>query len=76
MEIEHHIANLGELAYAQCACVLSAGKMPNRMYGDPREGAVDLCNGAVSEKKRYKLFDLRCPLSTWLRFCSEQKPRR
>ena len=25
--------------------------MPNRMHGDPRVGAVDLCNGAVSEKK-------------------------
>ena len=27
-----HPLNLGELAYAQCACVLSAGKMADRMY--------------------------------------------
>ena len=33
MEPEHHIANLGELAYAQCACVLSTGKMADCMYG-------------------------------------------
>ena len=42
--------NFGELAYAQCACVLSAGKMADRMYGHPREGALDLGKGAVSEK--------------------------
>ena len=47
MEPEHHIVNL---AYAQCTCVLSAGKMANCMYGHPREGALNLCNGAVSEK--------------------------
>ena len=50
METEHHIANLGELAYAQCACVLSAGKMADFMYGRQREGALDLGRGAVSEK--------------------------
>ena len=51
MEPKHHIANLGELAYAQCTCVLSAGKMADHnMYGHPREGALDLGNGAVSEK--------------------------
>ena len=44
------MVNFGELAYAQCACMLSAGKMANRMYGQPREGALDLCKGAVSEK--------------------------
>ena len=51
MEPEHHIANLGELAYAQGACVLSAEKMADLMYGQPREGALDLGNGAVSEKR-------------------------
>ena len=50
MESEHHIARLGELACAQCACVLSAGKMADRMYGQPREGALDLAKGAVPEK--------------------------
>ena len=50
MEPEHHIANPGELAYAQCACVVSAGKMANHMYGHPREGALNLGNGVVSEK--------------------------
>ena len=50
MEPKHHIANLGELAYAQCACMLSAGKMANHMYGHLREGVLDLGNGAVSEK--------------------------
>ena len=44
MEPEHHIANLRELAYAQCTCVLSAGKMADRIYGNPREGALDLQN--------------------------------
>ena len=48
MEPEHHI--LGEFAHAQCACVLSAGKMAIPMYGHQREGALDLCNEAVSEK--------------------------
>ena len=50
MESENHITNLGELACAQCACVLSAGKMADRMYGQPREGALDLANRAVPEK--------------------------
>ena len=50
MQPKHHIANLGELVYAQCACVLSAGKMADLMYGQSREGALDLRNGAVSEK--------------------------
>ena len=50
MEPKHHITNLGERAYAQCACVLSAGKMADLMYGQPREGALDLGNGGVSEK--------------------------
>ena len=45
MEPEHHA-----VAYAQCACVLFTGKMANRMYGHPREGVLELCNGAVSEK--------------------------
>ena len=44
------IANLAELEYAQCACVLSAGKMADLMYGHPREGALDLGNGGVAEK--------------------------
>ena len=44
MEPEHHIANPGELVYAQCACVLSAAKMADRMYGHPREGALNLDN--------------------------------
>ena len=38
------IANFAELAYAQCACMLSAGKMANLMYGHLREGALDLRN--------------------------------
>ena len=42
------VMNLGELAYAQLACVLSAGKMADCTVS--REGALDLCNGAVSEK--------------------------
>ena len=50
MEHGASIANLGELAYAQCACVLSAGKMADRMYGRPREGPLDLGNGGISEK--------------------------
>ena len=62
MEPEHHIANPGELAYAQCACVLSAAKMANRVYGHPREGAINLDNCGVSEKC-HKFFDLRRPLS-------------
>ena len=48
MEPEHH--HLGGLAYAQCACVLSAGKMADLMYGQPMEGALDLGKGAVLEK--------------------------
>ena len=51
METEHHTANLRELAYAQCACVLSTGKMADLMYGRQREGALDLGRGAVSEKR-------------------------
>ena len=35
-ELTVSIANLAELAYAQCACVLSAGKMADLMYGHPR----------------------------------------
>ena len=50
MEPVHHIVNLGELAYAQCACVLSAGKMADLTYGQPWEGALDLGKGAVLEK--------------------------
>ena len=50
MEPEHHIAHLGELACAQCECVLSAGKCADGMYGNPREGALDLGNGAFPEK--------------------------
>ena len=51
MEPEHHIANLEELVYAQCACVLSGGNlMANRMYGHPRKGVLDHGNGAVAEK--------------------------
>ena len=33
MELGHHIVNPGELAHAQCACMLSAGKMAELMYG-------------------------------------------
>ena len=50
MEPEHYIANLGELAYAQCSCVLSTGKTADRMYGHPSEGVFNLGNGVVSEK--------------------------
>ena len=75
MEPEHHIVNPGELVYAQCACVLSTGKMADLMYGRPRGGALNLCNGAVSEKAP-QIFDLRCPLSTWRCFHDEQKPQR
>ena len=39
-----------ELAYAQCACVLSARKMADPMYGRQREGALDLRNSWVLEK--------------------------
>ena len=75
MEPKYHIANLGELADAQCACVLSTGKMADRMYGRPREGTLDLGNGAVSEKTP-QTFDLRCPLSTWQCFQDELNPQR
>ena len=75
MEPERHIANLEELAYAQCACVLSAGKMADRMYDHSREGALDLGNRAVSEKTAQN-FDLRCPLRTWQRLHDEQKFQR
>ena len=50
MESGYHIANAEELACAQCACVSSAGKMADRMYGQSREGALDLANGAVPGK--------------------------
>ena len=43
MEPEHHIANL-------CTCLLSARKMADGVYGHPKEGELDLCNGAVLEK--------------------------
>ena len=49
-EPEYHIANLGELACAQCECVLSTGKCADGMYGHLREGALDLGNGAFPEK--------------------------
>ena len=45
-----YIANLAELAYAQCACVLSARKMADLMYGHPREVVLDLRNTWVLEK--------------------------
>ena len=45
-----HGASLAELAYAQCACALSAGKMADLMYGHPREGALDLRKAWVLEK--------------------------
>ena len=69
------LANLGELAYAQCTCVLSAGKMAHHMYGCPREGELDLGNGAVSEKTP-QMFDLCCSLSMWQHFHNKQKPQR
>ena len=72
MEPEHHTANLGELAYAQCACVVFAGKMAELMYGHPREGTLDLGNGAVSEKT-LQIFNLRRPLSRSQRFQDEEK---
>ena len=50
MESLESITNLAELAYAQCACVLSAGKMANLMYGHPRKTALDLRNAWVLEK--------------------------
>ena len=31
-----------ELTYAQCACMFSAGKMTDRMYGHSREGVLIL----------------------------------
>ena len=67
---KHHLENLG----MQCACVLSAGKMADCMYDHSREGALDLCNGAVSEKTP-NIFDLRCPLSRWQRIHDEEKPQ-
>ena len=48
--MEHHIVNLGELAYAQCTCMLSTWKISDCMYSHPMQGALDLCNKAVSEK--------------------------
>ena len=39
----------------------------HRMYGHPREGALDLYNGAISEKLP-KSFDLCWPRSTLQRF--------
>ena len=74
MEPEHHIANLRELACAQCECVLSAGKCADGMYGNPREGALD--PEEHFQRKRHKVLNLRCPLSTWQRFHDEQKPQR
>ena len=37
-------------AHAQCACVLSAGKMADLMYGHPRKAALNLRNTLVLEK--------------------------
>ena len=62
MEPAHYIANPGELAYAQCACVLSAAKMADRMYGHPREGVLDSTTEEF-QRKRHKFFDLCRPLS-------------
>ena len=48
--MEHHIASLGELAYAQCTFALSTWKISDCMYSHPMKGALDLYNGVVSGK--------------------------
>ena len=57
------IANPGELAYAKCACGLSAEKMADRMYDPPRGGALNLGNRAV-RRKHHTSFHLRRSMST------------
>ena len=40
--MDHCIVNIGELVHAHCIGVLLAGKMADPMYGNPREGTLDL----------------------------------
>ena len=56
MEPVHHIENLGELVYAQCACVLSAGKMADHkcMAVQGRERSISATE--QFQRKRHKFF--------------------
>ena len=56
-------ANLGELVYAQCTCLLSAGKMADRVYGHSREKERSISATELFQRKHHKFFDPRCPLS-------------
>ena len=51
MEPELHIANpMENLRMHDAHACYPQEKMVDRMYGHPRDGALDLRNGAISEK--------------------------
>ena len=48
-------------------CVFSVGKMADLMYGHQgREPSISATE--QFQRKRHKVFDVRCTLSTWQRF--------